>query len=291
MGTVVTIDVFGPEPADGSRAPAVERAFDWFLGIETMCTRFDAASELMQLSRQVGVAVPVSSLLFEVLQFALAVSRASAGAFDPTVGHLVAAHGFNREHRTGRLVTAPIVSERVSYRDVILDARSRTVTLQRPLVLDLGAVAKGLAIDMAARELQPFRNFAIDAGGDLYLGGHGSGGGPWHVGLRHPRADGVLIASVRVSDMAVCTSGDYERTSVTPGRAQHHIIDPRTGASSAGVASVTVLAPTAMVADALATTACVLGPRDGIAFLEAQGVHGFMVTTGLTTHATAHFPA
>ena len=84
------------------------------------------------------------------------------------------------------------------------------MTLHRPLLLDLGAVAKGLAIDMAARELQPFENFAIDAGGDLYFGGCNAAGEPWSVGIRHPRGDG-LLDTLRVSDAAVCTSGDYER--------------------------------------------------------------------------------
>ena len=76
------------------------------------------------------------------------------------------------------------------------------------MTLDLGAVAKGLAIDAAARELQPFGDFAIDAGGDLYLGGRNPDGAPWSVGIRHPRLDGRLIDSLRVSNKAVCTSGD-----------------------------------------------------------------------------------
>ena len=161
----------------------------------------------------------------------------------------------------------------------------KTLTLHRPLLLDLGAVAKGLAIDIAARELQPFENFAIDAGGDLYFGGCNAAGQPWSVGIRHPRGDG-LLDTLHVSDVAVCTSGDYERRT----DAGHHLLDPRTGAPVNAVASVTVLAPSAMVADTLATAAFVLGPTDGIALLERHGVGGLIVTPALERFATGDMP-
>ena len=126
----------------------------------------------MQLAAQVGVPVPVSAILFEAVQFALAVAEESGGAFDPTVGYAMETRGFNREYRTGQTIRTDLEpAGPVSYRDVRLDPDRKTITLLRPLILDLGAVAKGLAIDLAARELRPFENFAIDAGGDLYLGG------------------------------------------------------------------------------------------------------------------------
>ena len=138
--------------------------------------------------RTVGVAVPASAILYEAVQFALAVAEESGGAFDPTVGSAMETRGFNREYRSGRPVrTAPARSSSATYRDVRLDPQRKTITLLRPLLLDLGAVAKGLAIDMAAHELRPFENFAINAGGDLYIGGHNPRGGPWSVGIRHPR--------------------------------------------------------------------------------------------------------
>ncbi len=137
-------------------------------------------------------------------------------------------------------------------------------------------MAKGLAVDAAARELQPWRDFAIDAGGDLYLGGCNPEGVPWSVGIRHPRLDGVLIDSLRVSDKAVCTSGDYER--LAPDGTSH-ILDPRRGAVAAGSASVTVVAPTALAADALATAAFVLGPQQGIELLVRHGAEGLIVSS------------
>jgi len=276
MGTIVSIQVVsGSCDAEG----AIGDAFAWFHEIEARCTRFDEQSELMQLCARVGEAVPASAILFEAVQFAMAVAEETDGAFDPTVGHRIAARGFDREHRTGRILASAVpVSERPTWRDVHLDPDRRTIMLRCPMILDLGAVAKGLAVDAAARELASFRDFAIDAGGDLYLGGLNPLGEPWTVGIRHPRRHGELIDTLRVSNQAVCTSGDYERGP--------HILDPRTEGTAQSVASATVVAGGAMLADALATAAFVLGPRDGIELLTRMGVDGLIVTPGMERYET-----
>ena len=280
MGTLVTIDVV----RSGTQADAaVDRAFGWFHEIEARCTRFNPTSELMQLTAQPRIPVQASAILYEAVKFALMVAEESGGAFDPAVGHRMEARGFNRDHRTGVVIQTGIQTGitpagDVSYRDIDLDPGGRTITLRRPLILDLGAVAKGLAVDTAARELEPFRDFAIDAGGDLYMGGFNPQGTAWSVGIRHPRRDRELIDSLRVSNQAVCTSGDYERP--------HHIVDPRTGTTCHSVASATVVAPSAMLADALATAAFVLGPSEGITFLNRMGVEGLILTPELERFET-----
>jgi len=285
MGTLVTIHVV--RDSAGADA-ATDRAFGWFREIEERCTRFNLDSELMRLSAQTGVAVPVGAILYEAVRFALAVAEETDGAFDPTVGQRMHERGFNREHRTDKAVRLTATPDAAaSYRDVEIDPERRTITLHRPLTLDLGAVAKGLAVDTAARELEPFRDFAIDAGGDLYLGGLNPQGDPWGVGIRHPRRDGELIGSLRVSDRAVCTSGDYERRVSSEGRTnEHHILDPRTGQSPHAVASATVVAPGAMLGDALATAAFVLGPAEGIGLLNRMGVEGLILTPDLARYET-----
>jgi thiamine biosynthesis lipoprotein len=288
MGTIVTIHVV--DRADrvyerGEPAASIERALEWFREIETRCSRFDPASELMRVSAAPGVPVPVSPLVYEAVQFALAVADETSGAFDPTIGRDMMRRGFNIEDRSGRRVQAIAGGDdngAASYRDVSLDAARRAITIGRPLVLDLGSIAKGLAIDMAARELARFDDFVIDAGGDLYLAGRNPERLPWTVGIRHPRRDGELIDAIQVSDHAVCTSGDYERRAADG----HHLIDPRTRESASAAASVTVVASTAMVADALATAAFVLGPADGLGLLERQGVDGLILTPALERFAT-----
>lgn len=293
MGTVVTIDVH-PDTAD----EVVERAFGWFHHVEAVCSRFDERSELMRLSAQCRVPVAASPLLFEAVRFALRVAEASDGAFDPTVGDAMMRRGFDREHRTGRRVVADhaatagggATAPPPDFRDVVLDEEHRTITLRRPLVLDLGAVAKGLAIDLAARELESSGDFAINAGGDLFAAGLNHDGQPWTIGIRHPRKPGALITSVRVSNRAVCTSGDYERPA-PDGLPGHHILDPRRAASATSAVSATVIAPTAMTADALATAAFVLGPDAGLAFLRRMEVEGLIVGADLVCHATPGFPS
>jgi thiamine biosynthesis lipoprotein len=287
MDTLITVEVVAAESA-AVRA-AVDQALGWFDAVERPCSRFDPASEVWQLARRPGQSVPVSPLLYDVLQFALAVAEASDGAFDPAVGALLEARGFNRNYRTGQAVVSGIAAtEPVSYRDIVLDPVRRTVRLRRPLLLELGAVAKGLAVDLAARELAAFANFAIDAGGDLYLAGRNASDEPWSVGIQHPREPDALLTTLRVSDMAVCTSGDYlRRQPDRPGA--HHLLDPRAREAAHAVASATVVAPTALVADALSTAAFILGPEAGVQLLAAQGVAGLIVTPALKWQTTADF--
>lgn len=289
MGTVVTLRVAGgeSESVQRARAEAVDRATQWFTEVEAVCTRFDASSELRRLCAESGVAVPVSALLFEALQFAVAVARASDGAFDPTIGSTMESRGFHHDYRSGDSVASHIDDAHTArYTDITLDASARTVTLARPMLLDLGAVAKGLAIDMAARELAPFADFSIDAGGDLYLGGHNGQGHDWAVGIRHPHDRDAVYETIRVSDTAVCTSGDYARRTVSG----HHLVDPSAGESATAASSVTVLAPSAMIADALSTAAFVLGPERGIAFLDRHDAPGMLLTPSLERYTTAHWP-
>jgi thiamine biosynthesis lipoprotein len=271
MGTVVSIEVDAPEAA-------VTRAFEWFQQVEAVCSRFDEMSELRQLP--VGKSTRASPILFEAVRFALKVADETDGAFDPTLGSRMTARGYNRNYITGATIDAPGMQD-ASFRDVGLDAKERSILLKRSLTLDLGAVAKGLAVDAAARELQPFRDFCIDAGGDIYFGGCNPAGKRWSVGIRHPRHREEIVDRFHVSDCAVCTSGDYERGA--------HILDPRDDAAAPRVASATVIAPNAMLADAMATAAFVLGPEQGVALLERAGLKGLLITPTLEQHRTKGF--
>ena len=283
MGTIITIEV----PAREGTTAAVDRAFQWFRSVERCCSRFDPQSELLQLCRSGESAVPVSEMLFEAVQFAVGMAEESGGAFDPTVGASMETLGFNQEYSTKQVVRSGIEPDRgATYRDVLLDPEGRTITLLHPLVLDLGAVAKGMAMDLAARELGPLGSFSIDAGGDLFMGGSNPSGNPWTVGIRHPRLDGKLIDVIEVSDCAVCTSGDYERRQSEAPDADHHILDPQRGRSSRGLASATVVGPTAMLADAAATAAFVLGPEEGIRFLDRLELDGLLISPALDRFAT-----
>lgn len=226
-------------------------------------------------------------MLFEAVRFAVAVAEETHGAFDPTVGARMEARGFNRDYRSGAVMGSEVrTDEPVSYRDVVLNESARTVRLERALLLDLGAVAKGLAIDMAVQELRPLANFVVDAGGDVYCGGHNSAEQPWTVGIRHPREAQALLTRVTITDAALCTSGDYERRVADDTAGEHHVLNPSTGASPRDVISASVIAPTAMVADALGTAAFVLGCAEGLALLEHHELRACLVDAQLVRHTT-----
>jgi thiamine biosynthesis lipoprotein len=268
MDTGITIQVVTRRPRDVVEGD-VHRALAWFETVERICTRFDRSSEVMRLVDRIGEPIAVSTLLFEVVAFAIDLAQQSDGAFDPTIGAHMEQSGFDTNYRTGDVIRTPLDADSATYRDVKVDRRRRTILLRRPVVLDLNGVAKGLAIDLAARELQDYADVCVEAGGDLYVRGHNAAGEAWRVGIQHPRVEGILLETLQVTDTAVCTSGDYER--------RGHVVDARQRRAVTDLASVTVIASTAMAADGLSTTAMILGREEGLHFLEHQGVSGVLV--------------
>lgn len=275
MDTGINIQVISDAPR-GEVEQSVQHALQWFDTVERICTRFDRSSEVMQLVNQAGKPVKVSTLLFEVVAFGMDLAEQTDGAFDPTIGASMEQLGFATNYKTGEAIHTEVDAHAASFRDVKLDRRARTIRLRRPLILDVNAIAKGLAIDLAARELLEFGDFSVEAGGDLLVHGHNASGEPWHIGIQHPRATGLLGGTLHITDAAVCTSGDYERRAGAD-QSTGHILDARTRQSVNDLASVTVVAPTAMAADGLSTAAMILGRERGARFLEQQGVGGLLV--------------
>jgi thiamine biosynthesis lipoprotein len=283
MSTTVSVQLVGAHPL--AEALAAE-AMAWFRRIEATCSRFDDTSELTRLCRAAPATTAVSPLLFEVLRVALAVAAASEGAFDPTLGALLHAHGFDRHWQTGR--TAPTPSPppngRAHWRDIVLHEPTGQVSLPTGVALDLGAVAKGFALDLARRALATVADCCVVAGGDLLCRGHNALGRPWRTAVVDPfvpdRSAGVI--EVDAPEYAICTSGGYARSTARG----HHLLDPAQpeGRSAAGIASVTVIAPQAAIADALATAVFVLGADRGRALLTAQGVDALLIDASGTRH-------
>ena len=286
MDTPVVIELAAAGEDDAKLAERTENAFAWFAEVERRCSRFDDASELRNLSLHIGDPVRVSTLLCQALDIALNVARLTGGALDPAIGRAMERSGFNTNYMTGARVMSKLPADSMgTYRDILLDRDAQTVTLLRPLSLDLGAVAKGLAVDLAAEELRGLPGFVINAGGDILARGLNPDAEPWRIGIRHPRRHDDLLTSLRITDAAVCTSGDYERPQAAGDG--HHILDPASGASAGLAISVTVVAPTAVVADALSTAVFVLGPVAGIELLDREGVDGLIVDAALNVVATA----
>jgi thiamine biosynthesis lipoprotein len=284
MSTTVSVQIVGAHP--NAEALAAD-ALDWFRIVESTCSRFDTSSDLARLCAATGVWTPVTPLLFEVLRVALAVAEASDGAFDPTLGAALHTMGFDTHWQTGARLAPRSFDEPAHWRDVQLDDERRRVWLARPLMLDLGAVAKGFALDLAARAMAGVAHCCIVAGGDLVYRGANALGRPWRTAIVDPLSPerSAAVVEVNAPEYAVCTSGGYRRVTAQG----HHLLTPLQQANSTGVtgvtgvaqahalASVTVIAPQAAIADPLSTAVFVLGAERGAALLESQGVDGLLI--------------
>ena len=285
MGTTLDIWAVGTE-TEAELLTKIERAENAMRAVERTLSRFDPDSELRRLSLQVGQWVEVSPILQNALAIALMAARLTDGAFDPTVGARMEALGFDRHYLTGRADPSGIVARPdTSYRDVELDEEGGRVLLSAPLLLDLGAVAKGLGVDLANRELGDVDGALINAGGDLYARGRDPDGDVWRVGVENPSAPDGFIGVLVVSDQAVCTSGGYRRKSPKHPTV-HHLLALREDRNPQGALSATVVAPNAVLADVAASAAFLLGEEAGLTFLNDLELAGLIVSADGEIHRT-----
>jgi FAD:protein FMN transferase len=286
MDTTISITVVSSSLSEEQIFESMTKAFEAFGLVEALCSRFDEQSEVMQLSRNTNVPVPVNPVLFEAVRFSIEMANFTDGAFDPTVGKVMEERGFNRHYLTNHKIISEIESSTaVNYTDIILDEDSETILLKKPLIIDLGGIAKGFAIDLAAKALTGFDGFIIDAGGDLFVSGTNADGELWKIGIQHPLERDNIICSLQLSDMAICTSGSYERKSPINSEL-HHLIHPKTNEPQNELLSCTVLAPFAMMADALSTSIFILGKDLGIKQLEKLELQGILISPSVDVHVT-----
>lgn len=283
MGTVVEISVRGPA---ATAEPAIEAAFREMARIEELMSPHVEGSDVWRLSRAVGQA-EVAPETAEVLRLALDVEQRSEGAFDPTLGRLKELWGIETEHP--RVPSETQITEALRYTGPgILQVADRRIQKSHPEVqVDLGGIAKGYAIDRAVRVLVDagLKHASVNAGGDIRLLGD-RGDRLWRVGIQHPRHPDQLLATIDLKDTAVVTSGDYERYFERDGIRYHHLFDPKTGRPARLCQAVTVVAPQAALADALATAAFVLGPERGLALIRASGAEGVLISADGKRHVT-----
>jgi thiamine biosynthesis lipoprotein len=277
MGTYVTITAIGPAAVTG---PAIAAAFARLEDINRRFNFRDSAGPLHAFNFRDQPFVDPE--VARVVRTAVAVSAATGGAFDITAQPLVALWGF---HSGRPAVPAPAALDSAraltGWRNIT--GTGDTVAKAVPgLRLDFGGIAKGYALAEAARVLRSagVQSALVDAGGDIYAVGR-KNGGAWRIGVRNPRGGGI-VAVIPAADMAVVTSGDYERAFTSAdGTTYCHIIDPRTGRPARGLAAVTVVAADPTLADAWATALFVLGP-DAIELVEAtDGIEALFVTPDL----------
>ena len=283
MGSEMRVTVWtADEPAADAASREVFTEFD---RLDNLMSVWRPGSDILRLNAAAGEqAVPVSPEVREVLRVARQVSEWTGGKFDVTFGALSGLWKFDHDQdnivppRQAVLKQLPLVN----YRDLEVDEESGSAFLRRKgMRVHLGGIGKGYAVERAEKILRRrgLHDFMIQAGGDLYAAGR-RGDRSWRLGIRDPRGPAdKIFAALDLKDGTFSTSGDYERFFMKDGRRYHHILDPATGEPATASRSVTIVAESATLADALSTGIFILGPAGGLALLEKlPNVEGVIVS-------------
>ncbi|NQT25885.1 FAD:protein FMN transferase [candidate division KSB1 bacterium] len=273
MDTYVTIQI----PGGLEQIQIIEKAFD---RIEAIDHKFNILEQNNALYAFNNSHSPVQDKeILDLIQTAIKIGSQTDGAFDITIYPLMKHWGFFDkspslpENKDIHRLLMHVGLDKLLLTDNQL-SKSDTLTQ-----IDLGGIAKGYAIKGALEVIKEagIQSALIDAGGDIYALGE-LYGKPWKVGIRNPRGEGI-IGSFNISDLAVVTSGDYERFFEKDGVKYHHILDPKTGYPARGLASVSIIADNPVIADVLSTAIFVMGKDKGLAFLEKTKLAEALIVT------------
>lgn len=266
-------------PGAASPAPSLQQQLD---AVVAQMSHWENDSNLGRFnSAPAGSWHQLPDEFFKVLSFALDVARLTGGAYDPCAGALVNRWGFGARRRYDEAhFYAPADSavraivDRKDRERIAIDPIARGIRQPGGVQLDLSSVAKGFAVDQLARclESRGLRHYLVEVGGELRGAGLKSDGQPWWVALEGvPDSGDADPAVVALHGLSVATSGDYRRYYQHEGMRASHTLDPRTGYPIRNqLASVTVIHPDCMAADAWSTALTVLGPQDGLRVADEQ---------------------
>lgn len=238
--------------------------------IEKLLTTFDENSQTNQINRQAGIsAVKVDREVFDLIQRAIRISGVTDGAFDITYGSIdKRLWNFDRSMTTlPDEATAKAMVRLINYRNIILNVENCSVLLkEKGMRIGFGGIGKGYAAEMAKALLkrEGVTSGIVNASGDLTTWGLQPDNSPWTIGIAHPDNAHLPFSYMNITDMAVATSGNYEKYITINGKRYSHTIDPKTGLPVTGIKSVTIISPNAEIADAMATPVTIMGIRAGL---------------------------
>lgn len=284
MDTYVSVTVYDSEVSPQRANALIDSAFAEIRRIEKMMTDYTDTSEVGIINVGAGKdTVTVSEELFALLKTSVSYSEKSNGAFDVSVGPLVKAWDFlSSEPEIPSKSKIRMLLQLVGYRNIVFDS-TKVFLQERGMRIDLGAIAKGHAVDRAIEVLKRngVKSSIVDLGGNLGIwweGTHSLESPVAEILVRHPRKEGKFFGALKVGTSGVSTSGDYQRCFIKGGVRYHHIINPATGYPAMDVGSVTIIADDATTADALSTLVFVLGREKGMDFIrKTKGIEGLIV--------------
>ncbi|MUH36566.1 FAD:protein FMN transferase [Zobellia amurskyensis] len=267
MGSRFDITVTAKDSAEGNKN--IDLAVAEISRIEDLISSWNPNSQTSEINRNAGKnPVKVSYELYNLIERAISLSTLTDGAFDISYASMDKIWVFDGSV-TQMPNTADIQSSvvKVGFQNIVLDSKNSTVFLKEEgMKIGFGAIGKGYAADKAKALLieKGVTAGIINASGDMNTWGRQSNGEPWKVAITNPMDKNKVFALLPITQGAVVTSGDYEKFVTLDGKRYSHIIDPRTGFPSTGIISVTVFAPKAELADALATSVFVMGKEVGL---------------------------
>ncbi|MDR2147317.1 MAG: FAD:protein FMN transferase [Tannerella sp.] len=271
MGNRFEITVEAEKTRDADQFLQV--AVDEIGRIEEKLSTFKEQSETNRINRNAGIAaVEVSDETFQLIKRSQKISALTQGAFDISYGSLDKRF-WNFDTRMTSLPdrkTAKSMVKLINYRNIILDDEKNTVFLKnRGMRIGFGGIGKGYA---AEKTKELLKNMGVKAGivnasGDLTAWGIPENGHKWTIGIVHPDFKDMPFSYLDVTDLAVATSGNYEKFAVIDGKKYSHTIDPQTGFPIQGIKSVTIICPNAEISDALATPVTVMGIKAGLGMI------------------------
>ncbi len=267
MGSRFDITVVAENESIGNKY--IDTAVAEITRIEKLISSWDPNSQTSEINRHAGIkAIKVNSELFQLIERAIGISKLTDGAFDISYASMDRIWKFD-----GSMTEMPSEEKiktsvsKVGFQNIILDKAKSTVFLKSEgMKIGFGAIGKGYAADKAKDLLisKGVPSGIINASGDMNTWGKQPNGKEWKVAITNPLDKNKMFALLPIINGAVVTSGNYEKYVNFNGKRYTHIIDPRTGYPSSGIISVTVFAPKAELADALATSVFVMGKEAGL---------------------------
>lgn len=285
MGIPVHVTLVGVKKADAKKYfDEVEHIFNQY---DKRFSRFKDTSELHKINTADGKWTAVSLPLFQILKKSVELAIETDGAFDPSVGGILASYGYGLPEKY--LLPSPTPT----YRDIEFNDRELSVRLAPGQVLEPASIVKGVAIDEAGNSLRKAHvpGFLINAGGDIITHGAYESGAAWNIAIQDPRNPDAIVGVVALRDKGMATSGTYQTKGTHNGKEWHHLVDMRTGKPSEGIVSATVIANTCEEADTEASLAILLSEEEILARLNQRGLPYFLIRSGGEIKKSATFAA